>query len=80
MPIIESAKKALRQSNRRRERNLSKIKAFKEAIKAFKKAPSDNGLSSLFQKLDKAVKARVITKNRASRLKSQFSKKLSVKS
>lgn len=73
MPITQSAKKALRQSRRRRERNLTKAKALKEAIKKYKKAPSSEFLAQVYKKLDKAAKTNVIHKNRAARLKSRLS-------
>lgn len=76
MPITRSAKKALRQSVRRRERNLAKTKAMKEAIKKYKKASSPELLSQVYKQLDKAAKTHVIHKNRAARLKSRLSKLL----
>jgi small subunit ribosomal protein S20 len=76
MPITQSAKKALRQNVRRHERNIAKGKTMKEAIKTFKKSPSREALSRVYQVLDKAAKAKIIEKNKASRLKSQLSKLL----
>lgn len=76
MPITQSAKKAYRQSIRRRVGNLVKMKAFKEALKAYKKAPSAELLSKAYQQLDKAAKVNVIKKNKASRLKSRLTKLL----
>lgn len=73
MPITQSAKKALRQSMRRRERNLAKSKAFKESIKEFKKQPTKEAFSKVQKALDKAAKANVIHRNRAARLKSRLS-------
>lgn len=79
MPITASAKKALRQSVRRREENLKVMKSLKEAVKTYKKTPSANSLSLVYKKLDKAAKAGVIKSNKASRLKSRFSKILAKK-
>jgi len=76
MPITDSAKKALRQSHRRHAANLEKAKAFKAAIKVFKKTKTAADLSKVFQTLDKAAKVNVVYKNKASRLKSRLSKLL----
>lgn len=79
MPITRSAKKALRQSFRRRARNLARKEAYKTLIKQIKRlAPSDpqkakDLLPQLYQALDKAAKTRAIEKNKASRLKSRIS-------
>ncbi|MDP1719146.1 MAG: 30S ribosomal protein S20 [bacterium] len=80
MPITRSAKKAWRQSITRRASNNSKKKTLKEAVKAYKKAPSAELLSKVFQQLDKSAKVNVIKKNTASRLKSRLSKRLVAKS
>lgn len=74
MPITTSAKKALRQSKSRREGNIAKANAYKDAIKKYKKTPSKDLLVLVYKTLDKAAKANVITKNKAARLKSRFSK------
>ncbi|OGY65696.1 MAG: 30S ribosomal protein S20 [Candidatus Harrisonbacteria bacterium RIFCSPLOWO2_01_FULL_44_18] len=74
MPITQSAKKALRQSLRRRARNITQKKALKEVVKAYKKSPSAENLSLVYKKLDKAAKTNLIKKNKASRLKSRLSK------
>lgn len=76
MPITASAKKALRQNIKRRAVNVSRKKVLKEAIKSYKKAPSAELLSNVYQKLDKAAKTNVLKKNTASRLKSRLSKHL----
>ena len=86
MPITSSAKKALRQSVRRRKTNIAQKEAFKNAIKKFQKllaakdtAGAQKTLNEVFQKLDKAAKTNVIHKNKASRLKSNFAKKIATK-
>ena len=79
MAITESAKKALRQNKRHRVLNLARMKALKDAIKEYKKAPSANLLSVAFARLDKAGKHNIIAKNRASRLKSRLSKLIAKK-
>ncbi len=83
MPITKSAKKALRQSKKRRERNLAQIKKMKSVIKDFKKSLSKGGieeaqknLPSVYKVLDKAAKVNLIKKNKASRLKSRLSHQL----
>lgn len=80
MPITRSAKKALRQNIKRRERNLVKKEAYKKAIKEYKKLLANNKIEEAKQKLnlvykalDKASKTNVIHKNKASRLKSRLS-------
>ncbi len=79
MPITQSAKKALRQSARRRERNLKAKKALKSAVKDLRrlvKAKQGEDAVKLLPKtykvLDKAAKNGVIKKNAASRLKSRL--------
>lgn len=83
MPITKSAKKALRQSVKRREKNLKRKEAYKRLLKearkftaAGKKAEAEKLLPQLYKALDKAVKTNVIKKNKASRLKSRLSKSL----
>ena len=81
MPITDSAKKALRQNKKRRERNLTKMAAVKKEIKTLKRfvAAKDKknavqALSKVYKAIDKAVKTNVIPKNRANRMKSQLTK------
>ncbi|MDP2704432.1 MAG: 30S ribosomal protein S20 [bacterium] len=84
MPITKSAFKALRQSKRKRAQNLKRQGAFKDVIKKYKKAieagKKDEAaqlLPDVYKKLDKAAKTNLIKKNKASRLKSRLTKKLS---
>lgn len=76
MPITQSAKKALRQSLRRRVNNIKRAEDFKVAIKQFKQQPTKEALAKVQKALDKAAKAHVIHRNRAARLKSHLSKLL----
>ena len=83
MPNTKSATKALRQSQKRRARNLGKKTAYKSAVKEFKNllaAGNIDGAKKLlplvYKKLDKAAKTNVIEKNKASRLKSKTSRLL----
>jgi small subunit ribosomal protein S20 len=81
MPITTSAKKALRSSFKKREGNLRRSKALKDATKAVKKAvpagkPEDvqKLLASAFKAIDKAAKRGVIKKGAADRKKSRLAK------
>ena len=82
MPITQSAKKALRQSVRRRARNLKHSEAYKSAIKQFKKLAAigkkeaQKLLPKAYKAIDKAAKTGVIKKNKAARLKSGVAKLL----
>ena len=79
MPITKSAKKALRQSEKRRIRNLRKKREIKAIFKQVTKLVSEKKLdeskpllSQYYKKLDKAVKTNLIKKNTASRKKSRL--------
>lgn len=81
MPITRSARKALRQSARRRAGNLRKKEAYKAVVKEIKKSVLTGQkqaaaalLPKLYQALDKAAKTGVIKKNKAARLKSRLTK------
>ncbi|HEY4526102.1 MAG TPA: 30S ribosomal protein S20 [Candidatus Paceibacterota bacterium] len=86
MPITKSAKKALRQNITRRTRNIKYKKSMKDTVKLYRKFLAQKKteearkmLPKVFQVLDKTVKAGVIKKNTANRLKSRLSQKVSVK-
>lgn len=81
MPITSSAKKALRQSFKKKARNLQAKKAWRTLLKQFREAVAkkDSGaakklMPQVMKALDKAAKAGVIKKNTASRLKSRSAK------
>lgn len=83
MPITQSAKKALRQSLRRKAGNAVRRQAYRRAVTEYRKLivarrldEAKSRLPSLFQALDKAARARVVEKNKASRLKSRLAKLL----
>ncbi len=83
MPITKSAKKALRQSLKRKARNLRQMKKLKAVLKkirllaAEKKTEDAKKLMPLIYKsLDKAAKTGLIKKNTASRKKSRITKSL----
>lgn len=81
MPIIKSAKKALRSSRRKRVINDRRKRAMKETIKDTRKLVADPKaaaakLREAYQAIDKAAKSGVIKKNAASRKKSRLAKAL----
>ncbi len=79
MPVIQSAKKALRRDRRRAVVNKEiKIK-IKEILKSTRKNPNKKNLDLSFKILDRAAKKKVIHQNKASRLKSRLSKLLKTK-
>ena len=85
MPITASAKKALRQSIKRKARNLTRSNAYKSAIKEFKKAvtigksEAQKALPKAYKAIDKAAKNGIIKKNKAARLKSAVAKLIAKK-
>ena len=83
-PVTKSAKKALRQSLKRRARNLQKKKKIKDILKEvrnliFQKKVEEAKklLPQIYKLLDKAAKAGLIKKNAASRKKSRITKLIS---
>ena len=87
MAITKSAKKALRQSVRRKKGNLQKKRKIKDLIKEARNLVSEKKieeakklLPSLYKALDKAAKSGTIKKNTASRKKSRITKLLIGKS
>jgi small subunit ribosomal protein S20 len=83
MPNTTSAKKALRQNEQRRVKNLGTKRGAKHAVKEFRQLIGTGKLDeaaaklpSVFKILDKAAKAGVIKKNKSNRLKSRLSLQL----
>ncbi len=81
MPITKSAQKALRQSLRRKKRNLvyknkikNLIKKVRSLVSQNKQKEAKNLLPQLYKALDKAAKVGVIKHNTASRKKSRITK------
>jgi len=81
MPITRSAKKALRNSGRKKSINDRRKKALKETIKKVEKLVKEKKiddarklLSGAYKAIDKAAKTGVIEKNTASRKKSRISR------
>lgn len=83
MPITTSAKKALRQSKRRRVRNEARKAALKSALKKVDKLIASKKNTELpeamrhaYKIIDKSAKHHLIHKNKAARLKSHLVKRL----
>lgn len=74
MPIIKSAKKRVRVSNKAAVRNHKTKRSLRDSIKSFKKNTSSKSLSSVQSEVDKATKKGVVHKNKAARLKSRAAK------
>lgn len=81
MAITKSAKKAIRQSETRREQNIVYKDKIKELVKearvlvlAKKNDEAKKILPDIYAALDKAAKVGVIKKNNASRRKSRLTK------
>ncbi len=78
MPNTKSAKKALRKSLRRRERNLKFKNWARKVIKRIKKAETPEEaaqlLPTLYKALDKMAVRNIIHKNKAARLKSRLTR------
>ncbi|MCK4918607.1 MAG: 30S ribosomal protein S20 [Candidatus Pacebacteria bacterium] len=77
MPVIKSAKKALRGSERKRIFNLRKKRIMKDAVNTVTKLVSvkkikeaNEKLSDAYKAIDKAVKRGILKKNTAARKKS----------
>jgi len=84
MPITKSAKKALRQSERRKIRNIQRKEKIKSLLKEVKGLVSQEKiegakklLPQIYELLDKAVKTGLIKKNTASRKKSRMARLIS---
>jgi len=74
MPIIKSAIKRMRQTAKRRTRNVTTKRNLKDAVKAFLAKPTATGLSAAQSELDTAVKKNILPKNTAARRKAQLSR------
>lgn len=80
MPIIKSARKALRQSAKRRIANRRRKEAAKTMVKRFKKLVAEKKIEEaralapqLYKAVDKAAKrGKVLKKNTAARIKSRL--------
>jgi len=81
MAITKSAKKAIRQSARRKEQNVVYKDKIKELVKEARVLVSEKKLSEakkllpeIYSALDKAAKVGVVKKNNASRHKSRLTR------
>jgi len=81
MAITKSAKKALRQSERRKIRNIQRKRKIKDLLKEVKSLVSQKKIEGakellprVYELLDKAAKTDLIKKNTAARKKSQIAK------
>ena len=72
MPIIKPAKKAARQSVKRRENNQQIKKTIRAALKEFHNKPTADNMKKVQSEYDKAVKKGLIKKNTASRRKAKL--------
>jgi small subunit ribosomal protein S20 len=83
MPITTTAKRSLKKSLRRRQRNIARKELLKKTEKQFQKLLTNANieeakktLSILYKLLDKAAKTNLIKKNKAARDKSRLAKQL----
>lgn len=74
MPIIKSAIKRMRQTTKRRARNVTTKRNLKSAVKAFLTSPDAKSLSAAQSELDTMVKKNLLPKNTAARRKAQLSR------
>lgn len=74
MPIIKSAIKRMKQTAKRRERNVGIKRDIKTATKAFHAKPSAATLSAAHGEIDTAVKKNLISKGTAARRKAGLAK------
>ncbi len=83
MPITKSAKKALRQSEKRRKENRRKKKVLKNLLKKVRSLilekkieEAEKLLPQVYKALDKTAKIGLIKKNTAGRKKSRITKSI----
>lgn len=81
MPNIKSAKKRMRSNAKKTEVNSlitssmkTAIKKFERAVKAADKEEASNTLNIALQRIDKAMTAGLVHKNKAARIKSRLTK------
>ena len=79
MPVIKSAKKALKQSHKKKDLNDQIRRNIREAVRALRKNPGLDTLQKVYSTLDRAAKQHIMHKNRAARLKSNYSKMVKAK-
>lgn len=74
MPVIKSAKKKLRQDNKKQEENKKLKSLLKELIKRAVKTKDTKKIQNAVRVADRAAKKHIIHKNKAARIKSQLYK------
>jgi len=76
MPQTKSVKKSLRQSIKKNKKNRLLKSRFKKASKEFLAQPNLKNLKKVYSSLDKIAKKKLFHKNKVSRLKSKYAKKV----
>ena len=81
MAITKGAKKALRQSKRKKAMNDSRKRALRDALKGTRGAEKGDvkAIAAAYKAIDKAFKRGLIKKNTAARRKAKVAKLLSTK-
>lgn len=78
MPIIKSAKKKLRKDIKRTKTNSGYVKTYTKLMNSLKKAKKGEKVQDILKKtysaIDKAVKKKIIHKNKGARLKRKAAK------
>lgn len=74
MPVIKSAKKKLKQDRKKEKANKIIKIAYRDALKEAKKSKTPEKIKKAVKLVDKAVKSKIIHKNKAGRIKSSLSK------
>ena len=76
MPVLPHAKKALRASKRKAAYNAPVKARMRNAIKKFRKEPTEANLKEAYSRIDRALKRNIIHRNKAARFKSRLAKLL----
>jgi len=79
MPVLKHAKKKMRQDKKRTQQNKRVRTVYKTMLKKAREEKTLKAISAAFSSLDKAAKQNIIHKNKASRLKANLAKLLSIK-
>lgn len=76
MPIIKSAIKKVRKDKKRTLENVKAVAGYKETLKKIKKGGKGAStlISKFYSQVDRAVKTKVIHRNKANRLKATVAK------
>jgi len=76
MPVLPHAKKALRASKRKATYNAPVKAHMRNAVKKFRKEPTEANLKEAYSAIDRALKRNIVHHNKAARLKSRLAKLL----